>query len=52
MAIASRTFVSAHKLAQRLIAEATASQVLPAGAESSDEDVTIGRALCQAGSRE
>ena len=37
--------------AQRLIADATASKVLPAVAESSDEDVAIGRALCAAGSQ-
>jgi hypothetical protein len=37
--------------AQRLIAEATASKVLPAVAESSDEDVAIGRTLCAAGSQ-
>jgi hypothetical protein len=36
--------------AERLITEATASTVLPVAAESNDEDVTIGRALCQAGS--
>jgi hypothetical protein len=32
--------------AQRLIAEATASKVLPAVAESTDEDAAIGRTLC------
>jgi hypothetical protein len=37
--------------AERLIADATASKVLPALAESSDEDVAIGRALCAAGSQ-
>jgi hypothetical protein len=37
--------------AQRLIADATASTVLPPVAESIDEDVAIGRALCAAGSQ-
>jgi hypothetical protein len=32
--------------AERLISEAMASKVLPTGAESSDEDVAIGRTLC------
>jgi hypothetical protein len=36
--------------AERLIAEATASKVLPTRTESSDEDAAIGRTLCAAGS--
>jgi hypothetical protein len=36
--------------AERLISEATASKVLPTEAESSDEDVALGRTLCAAGS--
>jgi Alpha/beta hydrolase domain len=38
--------------AQRLVAEATTSTVLPTLAESTEENVAIGRALCAAGSRD
>jgi len=37
--------------AQRLIADATASKVLPAAAQSREQDVATGRTLCAAGSR-